>query len=889
MNNTVNEGLPCNLPFLNFRTKQNVSKARLGKEFAKEKWNVFSSGFLKHNSQESLCSLVQETSKLNEQKSTADLKTLRKQTLSEECKAKKRKPVIEPHEIEFFTQKAKSLCNFAHEKNKLQSKLPKLKKCANAVFLEVQNTESSFQQDKLIPSKPAAKISFEFSKNFSSKHEPKINEGQENVPKRSKLSDYSFILPSESFLPSVTIRKVKKSNIFSSLPSTGEKNVSFKNNDYVPSTADYKLPLASCESKISNGVQCIKDLKFCLTGRKVVAYELNHNEKSRANSSINIESSKSKGSSWLQSLQLDPALEREALEKEDSIVKRKIRNILPGGFAEQMLKFQRREKSEKVIWDHNIDISKKKAVGNSLLLKLVSVSRTNDIFVAKCVSLPLENHAEDFSFENKKVKLQLKIQSIFQVYPPWQTIHLSSISSNLSCPVILCANFIDFNSLIWNPSKKRAYQDKQISIPTPVPTSLLFEKKLPIKQNNENPFFLWEEPVSLSGRIQRIWEIKISYTTLSAFTNISNYYRYSILVQGLNNTFYELIFYSLYYFPNVWKDFISNCQGKCYQFHNLRVSQKLCLKRYPQLYRILESLKKQLDNSNEANLNQDFCYQLMLDCTSGVPEAICDKGFPSHCPARVEPLSKLFKKSNNERFTCIGKVLFEYQRIFCISDESLRKSSKYVQLEFLFPQEANSLVGSVVLIEEALFCEGLLLIDNYSKLIRLSEDLERTRELKLLHESRLKQIELINLQNIIPPITTKSLASEFAIVRGKIISIDENNALSWLQCNSCLGENLVQDANLVIYCEDCSCIVPRPILNVRMTACCQCTPSTRVHIQLLSNTIKRILQISDDTHRPRCNVRDILGKKIGPLFCFIRSCRSLESMVELCVSEVTPS
>ncbi|GIY35620.1 DUF4503 domain-containing protein [Caerostris darwini] len=879
MNNTVNEGLPCNLPFLNFRTKQNVSKARLGKEFAKEKWNVFSSGFLKHNSQESLCSLVQETSskELNEQKSNADLKTLRKQTLSEECKAKKRKPVIEPHEIEFFTQKAKSLCNFAHEKNKLQSKLPKLKKCTNSVFLEVQNTESSFQQDKLIPSKPAAKISFEFSKSFSSEHEPKINEGQENVPKRSKLSDYSFILPSESFLPSVTIRKVKKSNIFSSLPSTGEKNVSFKNNDCVPSTADCKLPLASCESKISNGVQCNKDLKFCLTGRKVVAHELNHNEKSSANSSINIESSKSKGSSWLQSLQLDPALEREALEKEDSIVKRKIRNILPGGFAEQMLKFQRREKSEKVIWDHNMDISKKKAVGNSLLLKLVSVSRANDIFLAKCVSLPLENHAEDFPFENsgvtndssvvqdctvvvllKKIvfrKLQLKIQSIFQVYPPWQSIHLSSIS----CPVILCANFIDFNPLICNPSKKIAYQDKQISIPTPVPTSLLFEKKLLIQQNNEDLFFRWEEPVSLSGRIQRIWEIKISYTALSSFTNIPNYYRYSILVQGLNNIFYELIFYSLYYFPNVWKDFISHCQGKCYQFHNLRVSQKLCLKRYPQLYRILDSLKKQQDNSNEANLMQDFCYQLMLDCTSSVPEVICDKGFPSHCPALVEPLSKLFKKSNNERFTCIGKVLFEYQRIFCISDESLRKSSKYVQLEFLFPQEANSLVGSVVLIEEALFCEGLLLIDNYSKLIRLSEDLERTRELKLLQESRLKQIELINLQNFIPPITTKSLASEFAILRGVIISIDENNALSWLQCNSCLGENLVQDANLVIYCEDCSCIVPRPILNVRMTACCQCTPSIRVHIQLLSNTIKRILQISDDIYQPHCNVTACFG------------------------------
>ncbi|KFM62340.1 hypothetical protein X975_16240, partial [Stegodyphus mimosarum] len=97
--------------------------------------------------------------------------------------------------------------------------------------------------------------------------------------------------------------------------------------------------------------------------------------------------------------------------------------------------------------------------------------------------------------------------------------------------------------------------------------------------------------------------------------------------------------------------------------------------------------------------------------------------------------------------------------------------------------------------------------------------------------------------------------------------------MSWLECSFCFKDNLLQDANSVIYCEDCSHIVPKPILNVKMEVviCDQNVPSSILKIQLLPSTVKSLLQISEDVFQPQCSITDVLGKKIGPLCCYIRA------------------
>lgn len=890
-------------------------------------WNVFTSGFLQNNNvaNEQVNPFLKEKETVIT-KSERDPETLRKQILAEGYTSKKRKPVIEV-KAELFSHKAKSLCTFAHENSfqeeamKELKRLP-LKKCTNSVFLEVQNIQNSFLQNGSASlTKPAIKFSSKFNGDFNSETDQKRNEGQENVPK-NKPSQIPIILPSDKFLSSMAIQKVKKINNFCGIQSLDIKdNSHLKPNMLAIKRNDVKLLTMNAETRVKKELECFKDFKFCLNAVNI-PYTKNHDGKSLKSFILAEEEfSTNKGSNWIQSLE---HVDNEVTTYDDPIGKRKIRNIIPGGFTEQMLKLQRREKSEKVMWEHKIDRNRKKAAGNSLSLILISVLWIPDFVIAKCVhsqpqasdshlnlisvseertglayNINEPNSIVSHELQSKTVivlfkkmifnKLHLKIRSIFQLCPPWQTLFLPS----LSCPIILCTSYIDFNPHTSDLNEYNQAVNENLFLVSDV-IQMTTPKDVGLRQHSfcsDKFFFKSEEPISLSARIQRIW--KLENRKLPSSKSISNCFRYSLLLQEKDGTFNEILLLFYYSLPNVWKGFLSCCEGKCYTFSNLHIIQRFCSNQHQQFFKFLKLLSRHENRNTEHKLKQEFCYQLMFHSIFDVPETVSVEGFPDYCTVSVEPLITLFRDTPIQRFTCIGKVLFQYNGVLYISDESLLYSShpKYIQIKFFLPLKEKSYVGSSVYVQEALFLEGCLLLDNYSKFSLLFESSDVDEELKSLNKTRMRQLAKVNLQSIISPISANSRVSEFVTVKGEITDVDESSALTWLQCNLCLHENLVQDSNLVIYCEDCSRVVPKPILNVKMevTLSCNCRPDIIIHIQLLSITVKKILQITENNYQPKCNVNDVLGKKIGPLFGYIKRCSTERNIQIFHVSEISTS
>ncbi|XP_055946684.1 uncharacterized protein LOC129979368 isoform X2 [Argiope bruennichi] len=870
----MTEDLPRHFPFSTFRTKQNVSKSKLGGEFARKGWNDFSTGFLKKASFQ-VGQMLFTKEGLIQKKPISDLKILKKQDFVKEYKIRKRKPSIEHKEVDYFTSEAIDFCNLIQKKS-LQSENQKdlitdsLNMCQNSLFLELQNIQDSFQDRKLTHQpKLHVKSSFECNTNFISGLAAKKTEEQENVPKKNQVTACQFIFQENDFSHSVPVRKIKKTNIVSDLyPFIGKKDATVIDSSSKPITNSNLI-----HSYPRKNHQIRNDVYFLRDTRKLFLPDQNRNKNASFNLSAFLldESSKNKGSSWLQSLQTSDA----EVALEDAAGKKRIRNILPGGFAEQMLKLQRMEKSEEVIWDHNASMKKK--TGKSLSLKLTSVSSSSDIVIANCLSFQTETskcHIDkelgevpaEFKQSERVVvllkenifnKLHLKIQSVFHLYPPWQALYLPQVS----CSLILSAKFIDLNSIEDNLIQdKISYNHPRL---LPMSSSSTITSYQASNCFDEN-FYHWKQPKSLCARIQRIWKVEGTNKNIFPFASITNYCRYSLLIQDQNGLFYELVLSSTHFLPQFWKEFILQAEGKCYEFQNLYSVNRLCLKKYPKLSRVLESLSL-LQNDGKC-LKQEIYHQLAFNDCSVTPKAISEKGFPSFCSVPLQLLSSLFEEMNTQRFTFIGKIIFQFQKTLYLCDDSIPKS---VQLESLFPLPSEpSLVGSLVLIRDAQCLEGCLFLDNYSSFIQLSEDSQMDESLKQSCGKRFNQLTNVNLQNVIP---FELENSTFVFITGEVVGVDENNAISWLQCNLCFSEKLVQDSNSVIYCENCFHIVPKPVLNVRMSVICQHSPHVRAEVKLLSSTIKRILQIKDDIHQPQCKIGDVLGKKIGPLFCYIKN------------------
>ncbi|XP_054710741.1 uncharacterized protein LOC129220359 [Uloborus diversus] len=712
--------------------------------------------------------------------------------------------------------------------------------------------------------------------------------------------------------PWETVQNRIENTVKSNLASISTE--SFLNSDNFPENIDIQYPSSQSQS------DCINDSEPDEVQSLGKTLSVTNDDDDYVNSgvvrsvaSVNYSStlnemkieSEGKGSSWIHSLKWnEDTCVKDSVSKEEYNEKLKIKGFLSGGLAEKAVKLQRRIRSDKVIWDHKIHDVRNKACNKFLTLLILTVLHCGEIIVTKCSKYSNEeNHELNVSSErsfqenelvenddkllhsnsfiilfkkNDFYKFKLKAKQIFRLFYPWEIMSVPSIQY----PIILRTDYLeamsprndDLSSALCLQSSKieneNLHEVMEYVLPE-ISRNVEFLDKL-------NHFGLGDTITSVSGRIQRIWQHQTS-PKLQALTSNDYHTRFSVLLQTERNNF--IIFKLMSSFENLQKtvtDFISYSEGNCYRFHDCQVTYKYSKHEYSSLFQILEYLLYTKSNTLEDALSlPDFCYELFSNSSFQEPDVVSAEHFPPYFDFEISPLALLLQSASSHlRFSCIAKVLCHINGIFYVTDETLLESKhvKYMRLQGCFNcRPSDSIVGSEVLIKEACFFENILLLDEFSRVIPLHD------ESKLLSDflSRLNFISSISLSNLLSPLHEESKVEDLVTAEGVIVEVNENSALSWLECCYCHKENLLQDNNSVIYCEDCECVVSKPILNVKLEVIINCKAlpdAVLVFVQLLPSTIKRMLNISEDTHQPQCRIGDVMHKGVNSLFCHVRHC-----------------
>nr|XP_028592859.1 DNA repair-scaffolding protein isoform X5 [Podarcis muralis] len=114
-------------------------------------------------------------------------------------------------------------------------------------------------------------------------------------------------------------------------------------------------------------------------------------------------------------------------------------------------------------------------------------------------------------------------------------------------------------------------------------------------------------------------------------------------------------------------------------------------------------------------------------------------------------------------------------------------------------------------------------------------------------------------------------------VRGTVAGVNERTAFSWPACNRCGNgkvEQRPQDRGL-LYCNQCCDAITSPVLKMHLEVFlhCQSRPLCIVKVKLLQNTISSLLE-SSPSENGSYEVKSVLGKEVGFLYCYVQSVTS---------------
>ncbi|XP_060631266.2 DNA repair-scaffolding protein isoform X2 [Anolis sagrei] len=117
-------------------------------------------------------------------------------------------------------------------------------------------------------------------------------------------------------------------------------------------------------------------------------------------------------------------------------------------------------------------------------------------------------------------------------------------------------------------------------------------------------------------------------------------------------------------------------------------------------------------------------------------------------------------------------------------------------------------------------------------------------------------------------------ANSICTVRGVIVGVNEKTAFSWPTCNRCGNgkvEQRPQDRGL-LYCNQCCETIISPVVKMHLEVFVRCPsrPLCTVKIKLLQKTISSLLG-SSPTEDGSYEVKNVLGKEVGFLYCFVQS------------------
>ncbi|XP_077789166.1 DNA repair-scaffolding protein isoform X3 [Podarcis muralis] len=362
--------------------------------------------------------------------------------------------------------------------------------------------------------------------------------------------------------------------------------------------------------------------------------------------------------------------------------------------------------------------------------------------------------------------------------------------------------------------------------------------------------------------------------------------RLCLLVQDAYGIFSEVQFHALFSSEQI-EECIQKWEGKYCRLSGIKILQRLTRGRVPGLFSLIDSLWPPLlpvkvhGQSQESEMQitanlpaPSFCYilasqpdQRQIDIDDS-EEQISDLYFPPAVHNLEEILQVTGSTPSSQRQFWLFVTTFSLQ-----SGAGTPKtlpvsiaSSCVISVEVMEALKNTS--PCAVFFKDALCGNGRIIC------------IERT--VLLLQRPLLYKAVGADITELTGPVKLDELDSATQVnsictVRGTVAGVNERTAFSWPACNRCGNgkvEQRPQDRGL-LYCNQCCDAITSPVLKMHLEVFlhCQSRPLCTVKVKLLQNTISSLLE-SSPSENGSYEVKSVLGKEVGFLYCYVQSVTS---------------
>ncbi|KAG8442082.1 hypothetical protein GDO86_011031 [Hymenochirus boettgeri] len=630
----------------------------------------------------------------------------------------------------------------------------------------------------------------------------------------------------------------------------------------------------------------------------------------------------------------DKKIDKAFKTPEDSAKKRK--RFLRGGLAERLNRLQNRERSAISFWRHQCKSDCKITIGAKsgiLLLRVDEIHEECSMKVVSCTKLESDNGEASSSchsnYANTLIilftrqtasQLRLRPKDVIHIHPPWQQLNIQDNKASVIVNTHFTQKMIPNRGTSNTPSIPDVFIVRRKSVPLSLMLKVINdqnyhgeetgsskEKKHSLYPNKNDSLLDVVETrgaagwtgTCLSVMVQRVYCIPlrdkvgqfqaIGETSFSANKLSSSDFCVCFLVQDAYGIFSELHLQTGKVPDDHLQDYVKRWEGKTCRITGMKILQRVTRGRAPGLFSLIDSLWPPLvpikvhgqtqHQQVEANLQiPSFCYILSMSCDEIVNDGKNQfESLDSYVPPVFYNLREIFKINvsiaplqeiwmyvtdstvQEEPVTHDGmRVLSVCISPSCLLDCGIWQTLCKKMLCAIYFKDAVKENGRIICVERTVLSLQKPFLSCFSQVKELTGD-----------------VLLSDLDSAIQ-------ANELCSVTGLITGVNEETAFSWPVCNICESSKLqrppTQESHSSTgsyFCSNCLQYVSIPVIRMHLEVSLHCDfiPGCRVKLKLQQETISLILKVC--TSEDGCyEVSSVLGKKVGPLNCYVQSITS---------------
>eukprot|EP00731_Ephydatia_muelleri_P026437 Em0018g537a len=363
-----------------------------------------------------------------------------------------------------------------------------------------------------------------------------------------------------------------------------------------------------------------------------------------------------------------------------------------------------------------------------------------------------------------------------------------------------------------------------------------------------------------------------------------------------------------------WEDVIKTGEGRLYQFMNVQVHHRVTLSRAPDVFNLISCLQFHRVIAQTLTAQEEVAspqggvpplYVLIVQQSSGpVPDA--RHTLPITClrpPLRPSPslpvtyadlLAKVVYTHHKESDgSCLQPDCYMF---VALADSDVQSTLVTVYLRPSYCLEGLLKVlkttGAGVLLRDVETCssdsEGVCYSMNACSLL-LPVDaqlLDPSVKMKIYPQKSFDALELQLVASIRPPVLhpltpLTAVVGSLISISGSITGIDEENAYSWMACNSCGCTSLISKLEVggspcsqqrsYLHCSECEKLVSSPAIHLQLAIFLSHPEfkEWKIHVKLLQTTIQQLLPITASNLDEGFDVHLILNKNIMLRSCYV--------------------